>query len=240
MKYFSLIALFICSCFSYGESKVTSTVEYSDVFSTIREMGQEYGQENVLVVFDIDDTLLVIDECKGPNGERIKGLGKLFSCPSEHTEKKLSGEIKNIQSEGFATIALTARGNNLISATQRELKRLHDGLFVFNFEGRPFVVDFDQILVPKTKKCKKGELAPCLSGSYSNRPKFIDGVMYANGANKGLALESLLKELKVSFSGIVFIDDRSKNTKNVNEVYKNKDGVDVEVFLYLSDQTPKN
>lgn len=212
---------------------ISTTKEYRDIFKTIQEVGDTYGSENTLVVFDIDDTLLVIEHCQKPDGSWTTGIGKLFSCPSEHTEEDLAENIRKIQEQGFSTLALTARGNNLISATQRELARRHFRKKTLIFKGKPYETNIDSVSVPKTKRCKKDEVPPCLKGESSTRPKFLDGVMYANGTHKGLALKRLLEELGDSFQAIVFIDDRKKNTDDVHEVYVNDSTVDVRNFLYL-------
>ena len=229
----SFLSLVLLSSSLLADSTVTTTKNYSDIFPVVKDLAQKYGEKNVLVVFDVDDTLLVIEHCKKPDGSLTRGIGKLFACPSEHTEEDLSHSLAEIQKSGIHTVGLTARGNSLVKATQRELARKHEGMKVLDFQKKPFSQNLNKILVAKTRKCKSGETAPCLSGKISDRPKFTKGVMYANGTHKGLALKALLKRLKASYKAIVFVDDRKKNTVNVNQVYVNQDEVEVEVFLYL-------
>lgn len=229
----SLAFILLFSTTLFAKSQVTSTKEYSDVFQTVLDKSAQYGASNVLVVFDIDDTLLVTPECRRPDGTWARGNTKLFVCPTFHTEDDLSLKIDEAQQDGISTIALTARGNVLIEATQRELARLHDGALALDFKGHPFNKDLESIQVPKTKSCKRGETPPCLSGKFTTFPKFVNGVMYANGANKGLSLKALLKDLGKNYKSIIFVDDNRKNTDNVNAVYKKEDNVDMEVFLYL-------
>jgi len=228
-----ILALLITLSNVFGSSRVTTTNEYSDIFPVIKDLGQKYGQENVLVVFDVDDTLLVIEHCKKPDGSMTRGIGKLYNCPSEHTEAILGRSLVEAQRMGIHTIGLTARGNSMIKATQRELARKHQGLKSIDFEGKPFTQELSKVVVEKTKKCKRGEVAPCLTGEVSNRPKFSKGVLYANGTHKGLALKSLLTRLKKSYEAIVFVDDRKKNTDDVDEVYVAQEQIEVDVFLYL-------
>ncbi len=229
-----IIALFlVIQAQAFAKSKVITTKEYSDVFKSIEQMGEKYGRSNVLVVFDIDDTLLVTPDCQRPDGTWARGNTKLFVCPTHHTEKDLSLKIKEIQEEGFSTIALTARGNVLVESTQRELARLHENALEINFDAQPFDQVIESILVPKTKSCKKGETPPCLSGKFSDRPQFRKGVMYANATNKGLALKALLESLGQSYPAIIFVDDNRKNSEHIHSVYKNEKSVDMEIFLYL-------
>jgi len=232
LKSLLLLLGFILSFNSFAKAQVTETFSYGEVFPVIEDLGKTYGPSQVLVVFDIDDTLLVIEHCKKPDGSMTRGIGKFFHCASEHTEIELSTRIKKIQKDGFDTIALTARGLNLIKVTQRELAREHGSRAIFDFDGKPFRKDLQKIVVPRTRKCKRGEVAPCLTGKTTDKPRFLNGVMYAQGNHKGLALQRLLKELGASYKAIVFVDDRKKNTSNVYDAYR-ESSVEVEVFLYL-------
>lgn len=225
--------LLVLSFTSLGQSQVTTTLEMSDVFKTVDMLGEKYGQQNTLVVFDIDDTLLVIEHCQRPDGSWTRGIGKLFHCPSEHTEDILANELRRIQESGYSTIALTARGASLIKPTKRELARRHFRKKTLIFKGKPYLKEFNSVSVPRTRRCKADEIPPCLKGEDSDKPKFLEGVMYANGTHKGLALKRLLEELGDTYSAIVFIDDRKKNTDDVHEVYKNQGSVEVHNFLYL-------
>lgn len=233
MKALLMLAILLSSPFVSAKSRIVKTKEYSEVFQSIEAKGLKYGPSNVLVVFDIDDTLLVTPDCRKPDGTWARGNTKLFICPTLHTENNLSLKLDQVQKAGYSTIALTARGNILIESTQRELARVHENSLPLIFKGHPFTDEVQSILVPKTKTCKKGETPPCLSGKYSDRPKFLDGVMYANSTNKGLALKALLNELAREYEAIVFVDDNSKNADNIHAVYKNGNAVDMEVFLYL-------
>lgn len=227
------LALLSLPALSFASSSVIETIEYSEIFQKVSILGEDYGNQNVLVVFDIDDTLLVIDHCEKEDGTLTQGIGKLFACPSTHTEDIVSHEIKSLQGSGFATMALTARGVSLIKPTKRELARKHQGLETLSFAGKPFHKFIKNLAVPKTRKCKQGEQAPCLTGKVSKKPRFEEGVLYANGTHKGLALKAFLALNEASFKAIVFVDDRKKNTDDVHELFKNQEVIEVTSYLYL-------
>ena len=90
-----------------------------------------------------------------------------------------------------------------------------------------------KIAVPRTRKCKQDEIAPCLKGDVSTKPRLIEGVMYANGTHKGLALKALLELKGLEYDAIVFVDDRKKNTDDVHEEFVNQDKIEVISYLYL-------
>lgn len=125
MRRFKLfLALFLLPIFSFTSSSVIETIEYREIFQKVTMLGEDYGNQYVLVVFDIDDILLVIDHCEKEDGTLTQGIGKLFACPSTHTEDIISHEIKSLQGQGFATMALTARGVSLIKPTKKESLRV--------------------------------------------------------------------------------------------------------------------
>lgn len=233
MKIF-LFLLFLTSLkTSLALSKVIETYEYSEIFPHIEKMIEKYGKDDVLVVFDIDDTLLVIEHCIH-NGKRTRGIGKLYHCPSEHTEKNLSRKIKELQEKGIDTLALTARGKNLVKATERELSRRHGRKPKFDFNFGPFRDREESFKVAKTRRCKRSETPPCLKeGEFTDRALLKKGVFYASGSHKGLGLQAILDRDQRSYSGIVFIDDRKKNTKNMSDSFKKNLQVELLAFLYL-------
>ncbi|NQZ00981.1 MAG: DUF2608 domain-containing protein [Bdellovibrionales bacterium] len=230
----ALTALSFGATQAFAAATVVETYEYSEIFTAIEQAKQEYANEDILLVFDIDDTLLVIDHCLKEDGTMTKGIEKMYLCPSFHTEDMLSTQIQSYQEQGLPTMALTARGRNLIRVGQRELARVHDeDRPIFDFDGKPFDEDLSRLLVPKTRRCNKGEEAPCLTGEKSRAPKFEDGVLYVSGAHKGLSLQAFFKKMKVSYPKIIFIDDRDYNTRNMRDSFKNDPNTDVEIFLYL-------
>ena len=59
----------------------------------------------------------------------------------------------------------------MIKSTERELARTHSNADAISFKGFPFSKPENKIEVEKTRRCKKGEVAPCL-GSYQISPSF--------------------------------------------------------------------
>ena len=220
MRILIILLFFVSSLNLQAKTTVVETLEYEDIFKAIENTEKNVPSDEILVVFDVDDTLLVIDHCM-IDDKLTKGIGKLFKCPSEPTEADLATRIKNIQIRGVNTIALTARGANLIKSTERELKR--QGM---NFFGEPYKGNKE--IKKLKKKCRKKEEPPCYS-----RLKFKNGVMYSQGNNKGWVLKTLLEKLEDEYKYIIFVDDRIRNIDAVESVFKPIEHVEMSLFLYL-------
>ncbi len=232
MKSLFLIVSLALSPLSFASTTIIKESQYINIFSQIESIVTNYSPSEVIVVFDIDDTLLHTEDCKLPNGRWANGNQRYVSCPSEHTEEITANKIKELQLKGISVIALTARSNFLIEATQRELARDHNEIEVYDFNVTPFNVTLNSLPIELTKKCSRGQVAPCLKpGQFNTRPSFINGVMYANGAHKGLALKAILKKFGLNKKAIFFVDDKIKNINHVNEVYRNST-TEVTLFHY--------
>ncbi|MDM3872354.1 DUF2608 domain-containing protein [Porticoccus sp. W117] len=126
------------------------TNNFHDVESHIYKLADKYGKENILLVFDIDNTLLAMNQWLGSDQwfvwqydlllqdvnhpELFKGINSLPDLldsqrllydvsgmsPPEITQPNI---IKELQDSGFRKILLTSRGPEMRSSTERELVR---------------------------------------------------------------------------------------------------------------------
>ena len=107
-------------------------------------MAKDHGRENVLVVFDIDNTLLAMEQDLGsdqwyywqkdlaasdpcnPMGvdNRFAVQGAVFYASAMRaTQPNAAEQVRRIQDAGIPTIALTSRGTDYRLQTFRELRR---------------------------------------------------------------------------------------------------------------------
>lgn len=231
---------FLCACFFsvpvFGSVQIKVSVNYTEIFQHVHELGQKYGSDNVLVVFDLDDTILVTRDCE-IDGKEIKGFRKLFVCPSKYAEKDLEKNISKIQQQGFPVLALTARGGNLLRATERELSRDRKrGNQKISFDLPPFSgVEIKNLQLPRRKsKCyqRNPVQIPCVADKMTTG--IVErGVFYSAGGHKAKSLKILLKELGLSYERIIFIDDKYYNIFNFRDEFQENDSVQVDAFLYL-------
>ncbi|MCB9091159.1 MAG: DUF2608 domain-containing protein [Halobacteriovoraceae bacterium] len=156
MKYLLFLFLvFSCSAFKESDlqvvlGKVYETNSMSEVENIIWKMEDSFGTENVLVVFDIDNTVLAMNHPLGSDqwfswqekllfdrsrndsaylvASDFPGLleaqGDLYYLyPMTYTEKMTPRMIEGMQRHGHKVIALTSRGHDFSYQTIRELMR---------------------------------------------------------------------------------------------------------------------
>lgn len=208
-----LIALLFLISNAEAKVQLTETSEYSVIFEAIKQMGSAQPADSILLVFDIDKTLLNTENCI-PNFQPtglLNWMRMISECPSTLTEPMVKPELESLQAAGFATIALTARPPSLIEVSERELTG--NGL---KFLGHPFT-SLDNVEA---------------TWGRSLRVNFRDGVMYASGGDKGLILKEFIARKSPTRRKIVFVDDDSRNTQAVKRAFENDESTDVRIFHY--------
>lgn len=217
--------------------KDTTVIDYQSVSKTVNQKITAYGAKDVLLVFDIDNTLLTSDTDLGGDFWYQWQTGELNIKPT--IKQKLSSEclygeaiamlyelgtmsltdtvipsyIKDWQAKGVGVMALTSRSPQCRAATEREL--LRNGINLMASEPRNVdgnTLNFRSSLGRET--------------SYSN------GIFMTSGLNKGEMLAHLLGRLGRSYKCIIFVDDTRKNVDAVKGKYSQCNKVDVTLFYY--------
>mgnify|MGYP003990120275 FL=1 len=196
---------------------------------------------NVLVVFDIDDTLLASrrffggdtwynwqlgrevsheDGSKVVITERNKiscifaKLGTLYELGLYNATEPKAAEIIARLQEQYDVIALTSRSPDYRAGTERELQRAG------------FDMARDHLLVEDTA------FAYRFDDGRSKRPvTFQNGIVMSTGLNKGKVLTDLLKRTNREYNAIFFIDDSRTNIVNMHEAWKDSE-THVAIFHY--------
>src|SRR5262245_45146855 len=129
-----LSALVSCALPALG-SEIRSTSDFKEVAAVVDAYAQKYGAENVVLVLDIDNTLMAMNTELGSDqwfewqkflldhephspylvAEDFKGLlevqGMLYNIARMHpTQPDLPVIIANLQGKGVKTVVLTSRG----------------------------------------------------------------------------------------------------------------------------------
>lgn len=231
MKFLLFASLFIVHLLCFGLNEHKDVGGIIEVESIIKKMS--IPPEQLLVVFDIDNTVLAMNDALGSdqwfswksdqiskaNPELFTDLLAWQGILFEHgkmrlTEKMVAEVIINLQRRGISVIALTSRGVDYRSATQREL-RVNGVDFNRTAIGKPF----------------PGEVTP---KGFDRKISYSDGIFMTSGLHKGEMLKGLLKTFykeRIPFSQIVFIDDHQKNTTRVFESFKNS-GIEIASYRY--------
>jgi len=225
-----LVAVFLSACAADGlrsgesvQNLDRETADLADVTADTVRLVEQIGRENVLVVFDIDNTLLAMeqglgsdqwyewqkqlaseDQCSPQNvGDRFAVQGAVyFASAMRRTQADGARQVRAIQDQGVAVISLTSRGPDYQLQTFRELRRNH---FSFSFSGIGPRGGYDEPFIPVE----------------NGRPSlYQDGVFLTAGQHKGQMLQALLAKTGTRMPAvIVMADDKQENLDAVKQTF---------------------
>lgn len=236
------------------------TDSFETIKATVIEKSKKHGTKNVLVVFDIDNTILTMpqgfgsdqwfgwqsENCMGKEktpdfcvaddfSELLDIQGQIFALSNMvPTETSTSKIVRELQDMGHKVILLTSRGPDFRNATERAL-RLNSMDFRKSAIGS--ADGFPSTYIPYSLKrpAKSGLNAYDMRtlGQKSPRPvSYMNGLFMTSGLNKGIMLKTLLNKTGESFKAIVFADDHPKHTKSMQAIMGKVKGVDLATFRY--------
>ena len=244
---FSIAVLFLTACTMNAQLEESGepvqafnleTFDLAEVTVDILKLAEQAGKENVLVVFDIDNTLLAMeqglgadqwyewqkelsenDQCNPHNvGDRFAVQGALyFVSAMRRTQEDGAAQISATQDAGIKVISLTARGPDYRLQTFRELRR--NG---FNFSH-------SAIGLPG------GYAEPFIPVANGRLSLYEDGVFFTAGQHKGQMLYALLEKTGTRMPWvIVMADDKQKNLDAVKETFSALD-IPVHAWRYSAE-----
>lgn len=256
---FKFILFALLSLQAFANDHVT-TNSFAVIENKALEFGEKYNPAEVLLVFDIDNTLLAMPQnfgsdqwftwqysnCIGKTkryfcttndmGELLDLQGKLFAASKMQPTEKLAPEvIKNLQAKGFKTIALTSRGPEFRNSTERELKR-NNFIFVDHAIGPK--AGYPGLYIPfeadklSAAGLSKADKRIARIRKNSRPVSFMNGIMMTSGMNKGLMLKTLLHKTGFKPKAVVFVDDHSKHTIRMQRILGRDESMDLATFRY--------
>ncbi len=235
-------------------SEALTSASMDEVIAKVEEKAAQYGRNNVLVVFDIDNTLLTMTNDLGSDqwyswqekivkpgcsnecvSQDIAGLltiqNKLFAVGTmKLTETSLDKKIKELQAKGQKVIALTSRSHELRNLTEGALNA--NGINLASSSVGPEVVA--QYIPYDLKNLTRSGLTEAdvqTAGLKEARPvSFQNGVYMTAGQNKGVMLKVLLNRYRKSYKAIVFADDHQRHVDRMQAIMGNLS--DVTTYRY--------
>jgi len=196
--------------------------------AALREAERD-GPDGVIVVFDIDSTLLY-DPLGGPDlghlrdsePERFRPVERamMYLKSLAPTESDLVDDLARLERNGIATFALTARGEDMRGMTERELRR--------NGISFPLAPECGPPLCTRRGALSREsvfEAARTVLGDEELRRLGFDrgrevgvanGNLMAAGLHKGVMLRLLLASLGREYGTVIFVDDAQKNVDHVS------------------------
>lgn len=240
-----LFTVLLAACATSGEpkappSRMIETNDLADVAAAALEFAGEFGANRVLVVFDLDNTLMAMEQDLGADQwydwqkelqaedpcspmlveDRLAVQGALyFASAMRLTQDDGPALISELQQQGLSVMILTSRGADYQLQTFRELRR-HGFRFYPTAPGPQG--GYAGVFVPE------GGSRPAL---------YEDGVFLTAGQHKGDMLKALLAKTDTPLPEvIVMADDKAHNLQAVLDAFADSP-VSVQAFRYNREDT---
>tara|TARA_Y100001968_G_scaffold179851_1_gene164740 strand:+ start:23492 stop:24394 length:903 start_codon:yes stop_codon:yes gene_type:complete len=217
-----------------SEVIVAEADTFDVIAPVVAKLNSQYGAENVLIVADIDNTLLTSATDLGGDIWYQWQRGKLavkptpeqqVSClfedtisllyelaPMKLTEPQVPVLLNNWQEAGNTLLLLTSRAPKNRPATERELLR----------HG----IDISQAALTPVDNAN-----PVYRQKLEREMSYSRGLMMTTGMNKGTMLKWLLNTTERQFNAIVFVDDSHTNIENMDNAWQ-QHNTDMRIFHY--------
>lgn len=233
------------------------TDDFLTIETKVQEIGARHGPAQVLVVSDIDHTVLAMTQDLGSDGwflwqmdlvKKGAGPGSVGKTASEvfdayqliaqlarmrATQPEAPQVFSRLKKAGYPVIFLTSRSSSLRDVTERELER--NGYLPMNTAIGP-------------EKGYPGTYLPYVTGrpaesgltadevrkwklSAAEPVSYMNGLYLTAGQNKGVMLRTLLHKTGVAPKAVVFVDDLVKHTDRMHEAFEGS-GIEVVTFRY--------
>lgn len=207
----------------------------ADVVSETSALSEQYGADQVLIVLDIDNTILTSTtdlgsdiwyqwqrgkfDIKPTASQKVSclfedSIGLLYElAPMILTETNLNQTISNWQVSGHSVMALTSRAPKFRAATERELAR-------------------NQVDLASSALVPIGQETFIFREKKGREISYMQGVMMTSGLHKGEMLLHILEKTAREFAAIVFVDDSQKNIDDMYNTFQNVKNLDMRIFHY--------
>jgi hypothetical protein len=205
------------------QNMLGSTDDLGLVADVALQMADRYGPDKVLVVLDVDNTLLAMEQDLGSDqwfywqyalredepcspmaeSDLLAAQGALFYASAMRpTQPDAAAQVRRMQDQGLRVIVLTARGPDYRLATFRELRR----------HGFSF---WSSALPPQ-----RGFSEPFMPEGGERLVHYEDGVYLTAGQNKGAMLKALLQKTGQPAPTLVIVaDDKESNLRDVQSAF---------------------
>ncbi len=198
------------------------------VLAATTALAQRHGADRVLLVFDLDSTLLRnsrqepdIAGLKDSDPDQFRGVERavIYLSRLVPMEPDLAARVAAVQAAGIDVLILTARGADMRDMTLRELAANGFGTLRSPECGPPLcrkrgIVPASDVLAAATAAMGADRLA-AIGFARGRDITVADGVVTAAGLDKGVLLRALLASFPKSYDAVVFADDAQKNVDHV-------------------------
>ena len=235
---FHLLVVTLCAWLQAGAADIT-TADHKEVVPLISQLVKKYGAENVLVLYDYDNTLAGTRGYLGseawfekvlhaiesrqspiPNLSNYDDLIDLQHAifrryPSAMTEPDLPKHVAAVQATGARVQVMSSRNDVFFDVVIQELQKF--GIDFTSSAIGPF--GGWQESYPMLGRGEE-ELLRLAGNAPHRQVSFRNGLYLTAGQNKGVALRALLKKTGYQPKAVVLIDDRPRHLDGLEVAFQ--------------------
>lgn len=230
MKFTFLLLLLSFNSFAH---EYLSTNTHSEVAKKINELEKLYPPEEILVVYDIDNTVLRAKQDLGSDqwfewhtnlinlqtNQRFDSIDKLLEFQIKlfslskmiKTENIVSNLLASYENAGHPILFLTSRSPDMRNLTEKAFRD-------------------NNVQFPKTTLLKS--IAEEWTTDTKKSLSYSKGIFMTSGMHKGDALKYLLNLSRQKIKAIIFVDDHERHVKRVFDTFKDQNDVEIITYRY--------
>jgi hypothetical protein len=248
----------LAAAHSAPAAEYRSIKDFRAVAESVNRYIEKYGADHVVLVVDIDNTVLAMNRPLGSDQwfewqdylqtnepespylvakefpDLLEVQGVLYNLGRMHPpQPDLPEIIKGVQKRGIDTVVLTSRGDEYRAATERELKR-ND--YDFGRTALPTRdVQADCYLPYDIKDVKASGLTVVEAAAFELKEakpvSYGSGIMMTSGQHKGAMLLTLFGRSDRDVKAVVYVDDHERHVARVFAALSGRD-IDATTFHY--------
>jgi len=238
-------------------SELRPTKEFADVAAAADRYVEKYGADHVLLVLDIDNTIMAMNQDLGSDhwfewqnyllqhepdspylvADTFPGLlevqGIIYNLGHMHPpEAQQPALVAALQKRGVSTIVLTSRGPEYRVATERELKNCG-----YNLAATALAVQVPggtYLAYDSAKPEQDGLTTDEIKTFELQEPRpvsYANGIFMTAGQHKGIMLLTLLHHTNRDVKAVVYVDDNVRHVGNVFSAAVDRD-LEISSFQY--------
>ena len=243
-------------------SEITATDDFREVAAAVAQYADEFGPERVLLVLDIDNTLLAMNQPLGSDqwfewqkhlldhepqsddlvAEKFAGLleiqGLIYNLGRMHPpQPDLPALIRRMQDMGIHTLVLTSRGPEYRIATQRELT--NNGYDFASTALRAPDLPGGEYLPYYLDDLEYDGLAERDVAAFGLKEPmpvtYDEGIYMTAGQPKGAMMIAMLHHAEPEIDAIVYADDHIRHVAYVFAAMAGR-GKEIKAFHYTREE----
>lgn len=235
---------FLSLAFSTSWAIQRHTISQIEIFQKeVQKKAAKIGAENMLVVYDFDNTLMAMDQDIGSD-QWFNWQAKLLKDPT--TKNLVAKDIDQLLHWQLIIFSMGKMHpvESITAKTVQELQKKQIKSIILTSRGPRFRVDTEIELQSIGLSFEQGSIGPAkgypgtflaIANNNEREVSYQNGIAMGSGLHKGHFLKLLLQKTGSEFKAIYFLDDTLKNIENMEAAFD--PSFDLQTFHYTFEES---